>query len=53
MPVLRTASTRTGGEVSGIETFLSFRSGSHYWRTWRGWRLRGREPKQHTALGVI
>jgi hypothetical protein len=32
------------------EIFLSFRSGSHYCRTWRGWRLRGREPKQHTAL---
>jgi hypothetical protein len=30
------AGTRTGGEVRLAEIFLFFRSGSHYWRAWRG-----------------
>jgi hypothetical protein len=39
---------------SGIEIFFVFQEvACHCWRTWRGCRLRGREPNQHTALGLI
>jgi hypothetical protein len=39
---------------SGVEIFFVFQEvACHCWRTWRGCRLRGREPNQHTALGLI
>jgi hypothetical protein len=43
------ARTETDGEVR-LRSFYLPGGGSHCWCTWRGCRLRGRKPNQHTAF---
>jgi hypothetical protein len=54
--LVKTESTRRSRNRNrrrvGLRSFYLSGSGSHCWRTWRGCRLRGRKPKQHTALGL-